>query len=337
MVGRAGSAAGPIVFTVSVSAAGLVSLDQARAIVHADATDPDDSTTLAAADLITLTATITDNDGDEASATHDIGQSLNFEDDGPTITADGVVPELTVDETDLTSDASASFAGAFTSDAGADGDAITYALGISQVTNDQRPHRHRNRRPRPAVRGRWQRGRPCRLSRRPDRVHGQRQRRWPREPRPGPGDRSRGRQLIRTTAPTLAAADLITLTATITDNDGDEASATHDIGQSLNFEDDGPTITADGVVPELTVDETDLTSDASASFAGAFTSDAGADRRRHAPMRSASARSRTIAASPTPQPATPSCCSWKVATWSAVPAQPPARSCSRSASAPLAS
>ena len=63
-----------------------MSLDQARAIVHADATDPDDSTTLAAADLITLTATITDNDGDEASATHDIGQSLNFEDDAPTIT-----------------------------------------------------------------------------------------------------------------------------------------------------------------------------------------------------------------------------------------------------------
>ncbi len=56
----------------------------------------------------------------------------------------------------------------------------------------------------------------------------------------------------------MAAADLITLTATITDNDGDEASATHDIGQSLNFEDDGPTMTADGVVPELTVDETDL-------------------------------------------------------------------------------
>ena len=34
------------------------------------------------------------------SATLDIGQSLNFEDDGPTITADGVAPELTVDETD---------------------------------------------------------------------------------------------------------------------------------------------------------------------------------------------------------------------------------------------
>ena len=130
MVGRTGSAAGPV-FTVSVGAAGTVSLDQARAIVQRRRQlIRTQSTTLAAADLITLTATITDNDGDEASATHDIGQSLNFEDDGPTITADGAVPELTVDETDLTTDASASFAAAFTSDAGADGDAITYALGI---------------------------------------------------------------------------------------------------------------------------------------------------------------------------------------------------------------
>ena len=88
-----------------------MTLDQAGRSCTRDATDPDDSTTLAAANLVTLTATITDNDGDDASATHDIGQSLNFEDDGPTITADGVVPELTVDETDLTTDASASFAG----------------------------------------------------------------------------------------------------------------------------------------------------------------------------------------------------------------------------------
>ncbi|PSH62976.1 hypothetical protein CU102_24205, partial [Phyllobacterium brassicacearum] len=276
VVGRAGSAAGPIVFTVSVSAAGLVSLDQARAIVHADATDPDDSTTLAAADLITLTATITDNDGDEASATHDIGQSLNFEDDGPTITADGVVPELTVDETDLTTDASASFAGAFTSDAGADGDAITYALGISQVTNDSGLTDTAT-------------GDPVLLFVEGGNVVG----------RAGSAagpivftvsvsaaglvslDQARAIVHADATDPddstTLAAADLITLTATITDNDGDEASATHDIGQSLNFEDDGPTITADGVVPELTVDETDLTTDASADFSTAFTSDAGAD------------------------------------------------------------
>ncbi|MGN7738034.1 DUF5801 repeats-in-toxin domain-containing protein, partial [Ensifer sp. 22564] len=104
VVGRAGSAVGAVVFTVSVSAAGVVTLDQARAVVHPDASNHDDSITLAAADLITLTATITDNDGDEDSATHDIGQNLNFKDDGPSITADGTPPELTVDETDLTDD-----------------------------------------------------------------------------------------------------------------------------------------------------------------------------------------------------------------------------------------
>ncbi|MBA1141647.1 DUF5801 repeats-in-toxin domain-containing protein, partial [Mesorhizobium neociceri] len=120
-----------LVFTVSVDAAGVVSLDQARAIIHADATDANDSRTLAAADLITLTATITDGDGDQATATHNIGQNLNFEDDGPTIDAIGTPPELTVDETNLAGDDSADFSTFFSSDAGADGDAISYALGIS--------------------------------------------------------------------------------------------------------------------------------------------------------------------------------------------------------------
>ncbi|MBF7731665.1 hypothetical protein ISX93_16505 [Pseudomonas sp. N040] len=76
-----------LVFTVSVSAAGVVSLDQLRALEHPDATDPDDSLTLSAADLIRLTRTdtITDKDGDQdtGSAYLDIGQALNFEDDGP--------------------------------------------------------------------------------------------------------------------------------------------------------------------------------------------------------------------------------------------------------------
>ncbi|RVB43136.1 hypothetical protein ENZ67_30615, partial [Mesorhizobium sp. M7A.F.Ca.CA.002.03.1.1] len=53
-----------LVFTVSVSAAGAVTLDQLRAVVHADASNPDDSTSLAADNLVTLTATVTDKDGD---------------------------------------------------------------------------------------------------------------------------------------------------------------------------------------------------------------------------------------------------------------------------------
>ena len=82
VVGRAG-AGGPIVFTVSVNALGIVTLDQQRAVVHPDAANPDDPVTLAADDLVTLTATVTDRDGDSASATADIGQNLSFEDSGP--------------------------------------------------------------------------------------------------------------------------------------------------------------------------------------------------------------------------------------------------------------
>jgi Domain of unknown function (DUF5801) len=105
VVGLAG-VGGEEVFRVSVnSATGMVTLDQSRAIVHADAGDPDDSRTLANNDLITLTATATDGDGDQDSETIGIAESLNFEDDFPTVTLDRV-PDVfaTVDETDLTDD-----------------------------------------------------------------------------------------------------------------------------------------------------------------------------------------------------------------------------------------
>ncbi|MDF3234663.1 DUF5801 repeats-in-toxin domain-containing protein, partial [Mesorhizobium sp. DSM 30133] len=71
------------------SAAGAVTLDQLRAVVHADASNPDDSTSLAADNLVTLTATVTDKDGDHLSASLDIGQNLNFKDDGPSISTTG--------------------------------------------------------------------------------------------------------------------------------------------------------------------------------------------------------------------------------------------------------
>ncbi len=92
VVGRVGSEAGDIAFTVTVDAAGTVTLDQQRAIVHDDPADPvetapDAAETLASAGLVTLTASVTDGDGDTASARLNIGQALLFEDDGPTITA----------------------------------------------------------------------------------------------------------------------------------------------------------------------------------------------------------------------------------------------------------
>ena len=114
VIGRAGddaaaAASGPAVFTLSVDDSGVVTLDQLRAVVHDDPLDPDEATSPATllANLVTLTATITDGDGDTNSATLNIGASLKFEDDGPTLTTATVT---FVDEDDLTS-APASYAG----------------------------------------------------------------------------------------------------------------------------------------------------------------------------------------------------------------------------------
>jgi hypothetical protein len=139
VVGRAGSAAGAIVFTVSVSAAGVVTLDQARAVVHADATNPDDSRTLAAADLVTLTATITDGDGDQATATHNIGQNFNFEDDGPTITVpfDGNPAITGIQHETLANVLNASASGAFGYNIGADVHTAAFYTGGGSDFVDQ--------------------------------------------------------------------------------------------------------------------------------------------------------------------------------------------------------
>src|SRR5262249_33817565 len=61
---------------------------QQRAVVHANTSNPDDSTTLSAANLVVLTATVSDGDGDQASAPLNVGLQLVFKDDGPTITVD---------------------------------------------------------------------------------------------------------------------------------------------------------------------------------------------------------------------------------------------------------
>ncbi|ANK89894.1 MULTISPECIES: DUF5801 repeats-in-toxin domain-containing protein [Rhizobium] len=276
VVGRAG-AGGPIVFTVSVDANGVVTLDQQRAIVHANTSNPDDSRTLAAADLVTLTATITDRDGDPASAIRNIGQNLNFEDDGPTINANGTAPQVTVDETDLATNATGNFVAAFNSTPGADGANTTYALGVNLNTN---------------VSGLTdtETGASVLLFKEGSNVVG----------RAGVGgpvvftvsvsalgvvtlDQARAVVHANTSNPddsrTLAAADLVTLTATITDGDGDTASAIRNIGQNLNFEDDGPTITVpfDGDPIAANIQHEILANALNASASGVFGYNIGAD------------------------------------------------------------
>ncbi|WP_336957775.1 beta strand repeat-containing protein [Sphingobium aquiterrae] len=133
-----------LAFTLSVDAGGTVTLDQLRAVIHTPDSGPDQPAFLAGADLITLTATVTDVDGDTAHATVNIAGALRFEDDAPAITAASdpdanvLVTTQDADTIGAASDSdSANFSSAFsvaTSSYGADGAGTTvwsYALGFA--------------------------------------------------------------------------------------------------------------------------------------------------------------------------------------------------------------
>jgi hypothetical protein len=102
---------GLTVFVVSVDASGNVTLDQQRAIVHANPNDPDESRGLTGSNLVVLTATATDGDADHASVPLDLTPLLVFKDDGPSIT---------VNDSPLGT-YSAGAQGTWTEDPGADG------------------------------------------------------------------------------------------------------------------------------------------------------------------------------------------------------------------------
>ena len=78
-----------LVFKMTVDGAGHVALDQSRALHHPDAQNPNDSVSLLSSHLVTLTAKITDGDGDTATQTADIGGAFHFKDDAPIAHDDG--------------------------------------------------------------------------------------------------------------------------------------------------------------------------------------------------------------------------------------------------------
>jgi VCBS repeat-containing protein len=282
-----------LVFTVTVNGSGTVTLDQQRAVVHAPNSGPDQSTTLSAANLITLTATSTDGDGDTASATANIANALTFKDDAPAIDAavvDANTVLLTTQDAETigalsdTSVSAANFGAAFSvasSSYGADGAGTTtwaYALSVTDTNS-----------------GLSSNGVAITLGMNGNVLEGR-----------------AGGTLIFTLAtnPTIGVVTLtqlaeidhavegtttapfddqfavlangkvaLTGTATIVDKDGDSASeaVVLDLGGNVRFADDGPTVSALGAVPTLTVDETVLATNASASFADIFTTNYGAD------------------------------------------------------------
>ena len=145
-VDAAAAATGAEVFTVSVDGAGMVTLDQIRAVVHSDADDPNDAAGLSADNLITLTATATDGDGDTDPETANIGQNLTFLDDGPTVTVtaadNNLVEAITDDDGDPSVD-SFEAATLFTvlTDFGADGMGMpnVESYSLSLVGNEGDP------------------------------------------------------------------------------------------------------------------------------------------------------------------------------------------------------
>ncbi|SNV49160.1 structural toxin protein RtxA [Legionella lansingensis] len=145
VVGHVGSKEGAEAFRISLDNDGKITLDQQRALVHPDATTPDDVVHLAAADLITLEAVATDSDGDSSRAVANIGLAFNFADDGPSVVVNanaeaGVL--LTTQDADTigaatdTATTTANFSGVFsnTPTYGADGAGSTvmsYSLALA--------------------------------------------------------------------------------------------------------------------------------------------------------------------------------------------------------------
>ena len=292
---------GDLVFTVTVNGAGTVTLDQIRAVSHPNTTDPNDSVTLSAANLVRLTATITDADGDTASATANIGQNLVFRDDGPSIDAnvvDGNSIVLTTQDAQTIGAASdtdasaANFGGAFsivTSSYGADGagtTSFTYALSLTggpasglasngaainlfliggQIVGSTAANAGAvlpgNTIFTIAVNGSGQ----VTLTQLAEIDH------VPNGDTSAPYDDQFA----------VLANGLVRLsgTATIVDRDGDSATETVnlDLGGNIRFADDGPSITASGATPTLLVDETSLATNDTEAFAGAFNTSFGAD------------------------------------------------------------
>ncbi|MBB4642143.1 DUF5801 repeats-in-toxin domain-containing protein [Rhizorhapis suberifaciens] len=291
-----------VVFTVSVDGAGIVTLDQQRAIFHSPDSGADQPAFLTADNILTLTATVEDADGDTDSATISIGNALRFEDDGPSIDASVVDADtvlLTTQDVQTigglsdTAVSTANFSGAFglvASDHGADGAGSTawnYSLNLTGVL----------------AAGLSSNGAAINLFVNGGVVFG--------STAATLGDVDPANTIFTlgvdsgtgvvtltqfaeidhlpngdTAAPyddqfATLASGLVQLVgiATITDKDGDTASETValDLGGNVQFADDGPSISAAGAIPTLTVDESALSVDANASFVNVFESDFGAD------------------------------------------------------------
>ena len=86
-------------FTISVDGNGVVTFTQSLNVWHADTTSDDDTSTLTLSDPALLQLTVTDADGDTASAAINLGAGVfQIEDDGPTATIVATGASVVMDE-----------------------------------------------------------------------------------------------------------------------------------------------------------------------------------------------------------------------------------------------
>lgn len=231
---------GTVVFVATINpATGSVSLDQQRAVEHANPNTQNEFVSLAA-DALVVNVVTHDGDNDSATNSQPIGDHLQFFDDAPSITATGQAPTVIDDETALGTNNSADFSTIFDDDGGEDGTAsITYSLGlgvgVSGLSDTETGETINLSAVGTTIEGRTAVGGVLAFVISIDGNTGE-----------VTLDQQRALTHPDTTNPNdalqLASAGLVTVNAHIVDGDGDFDDASTNIGLSFTFLDDGPQI-----------------------------------------------------------------------------------------------
>ena len=262
--GHVGSAGGALAFTIAVDpTTGIVTLTEDRSVKQGTPDTPTDLSegSSLTAGVLNLRATITDADGDNQSATIDLGKQIGFLDDGPSIQpavleGEQQLPTLAVDESFLPSGSTpdptltvstGDFSGAFTSVQGADGATIAYRLGVLSPGVDSGLTDSRSGENvllsvtgGGVVEGRTAMGGDLVFTLIVDASTGVVTLSDFRAVHQGVGEDPDQSEAISLNS----VANLVSLTATITDADDDNQSATIDLGRQVFLLDDGPSETA---------------------------------------------------------------------------------------------
>jgi T1SS-143 domain-containing protein len=138
VIGRIGDINGDAAFAITLNTDGTVNVAQYASITNPTGGASHDETVNLTGE-IDVVVTVTDGDGDVDTDSVAIGDQIFFSDDGPsiTVTKTANADAITVDETDLTTNASANFADNFssTSSYGADGaGSVSSAYTLNVVT-----------------------------------------------------------------------------------------------------------------------------------------------------------------------------------------------------------